>query len=470
MGNNVLQLGTIDASRNGNYIYENEKIHQQPLIWMNEKGNSLPRTTSSFGTKRVFSSKNQPRTNFEQHNGFFSFIRNEQSELRNDLSTRHVDNTDDSNLKEFLWNRIPGNKHFTISDNLKFILNCCMWYISSSLTNNIGKTIMNMFKYPITLTFVQFGLVAIWCYLISTFFTHTHIRTPTKDIVKTIAPLAVFLIIGHVFSSVAISRIPVSLVHTIKALAPLFTVLFYRIIFQVQYTERVYISLIPLTLGVILACSFTYSNNFFGLACALGSCFIFVMQNIFSKKILFKESKLGDRNPNKLDKLNVLYYSSLLSFLLMVPLWLYYDGSALFFQGTDAEDNQVAMPSNLELVFYFLLNGTMNFSQNWFAFTTLSLTSPVTYSILSLLKRIFVIVMSIVWFGQNISITQSIGILLTFFGLWMYQKAKSDVDKGETKIREDPIDLLPMNQLKKQSNTLSWTPTFNNSTHNSKNL
>lgn len=216
MGNNVLQLGTIDASRNGNYIYENEKIHQQPLIWMNEKGNSLPRTTSSFGTKRVFSSKNQPRTNFEQHNGFFSFIRNEQSELRNDLSTRHVDNTDDSNLKEFLWNRIPGNKHFTISDNLKFILNCCMWYISSSLTNNIGKTIMNVFKYPITLTFVQFGLVAIWCYLISTFFTHTHIRTPTKDIVKTIAPLAVFLIIGHVFSSVAISRIPVSLVHTIK--------------------------------------------------------------------------------------------------------------------------------------------------------------------------------------------------------------------------------------------------------------
>lgn len=154
----------------------------------------------------------------------------------------------------------------------------------------------------------------------------------------------------------------------------------------------------------------------------------------------------------------------------MVPLWLYYDGSALFFQGTDAEDNQVATPSNLELVFYFLLNGTMNFSQNWFAFTTLSLTSPVTYSILSLLKRIFVIVMSIIWFGQNISITQSIGILLTFFGLWMYQKAKSDVDKGETKIREDPIDLLPMNQSKKQSNTSSWTPTFINSTHNSKNL
>jgi solute carrier family 35 protein E1 len=209
----------------------------------------------------------------------------------------------------------------------------------------------------------------------------------------------------------------------------LFTVLFYRFIFKVGYTKRVYISLLPLTIGVILACSFTYSNNIVGLFCALGSCFIFVTQNIFSKKLLFKESKLSYRNPNKLDKINVLFYSSIVSFLLMIPLWFYYDGY------------KQEMLSDSRLSFYLFLNGTMNFSQNWFAFTTLSLTSPITYSILSLLKRIFVIVMSIIWFGQQISITQSFGITLTFIGLWMYQKAKSDIDKGENKITK--IELLP---------------------------
>lgn len=232
-----------------------------------------------------------------------------------------------------------------------------------------------------------------------------------------------------------------------QALAPLFTVLFYRFIFQVQYTNRVYISLLPLTIGVVLACSFTFSNNFIGLSFALGSCLVFVTQNIFSKKLLFKESKLGDRNPNKLDKINVLFYSSSLSFLMMIPLWLYYEGGT-FYQQEQAKDM-----STMKLVFYLFINGTMNFSQNWFAFTTLSLTSPVTYSILSLLKRIFVIVMSILWFGQSISSVQFIGILLTFIGLWMYQKAKSDVDKGETRLVEKSMHLLPVQQHRQHSET-----------------
>ncbi|KAI8335060.1 triose-phosphate transporter family-domain-containing protein [Chlamydoabsidia padenii] len=304
-----------------------------------------------------------------------------------------------------------------------------MWYIASSLTNNTGKQILNVFRFPVTLTFIQFGLVAVCCWMAARLFGATHIRRPTMDITRTIVPLAVFLIVGHVFSSIAISRIPVSMVHTIKALAPLFTVLFYRFIFQVSYTQHVYVSLLPLTLGVILACSFTFTNNTTGLLCALGSCLVFVTQNIFSKKILFKESKLGDRNPNKLDKMNVLFYSSSISFLLMIPLWYYAEGS------------QVEIVDDWpRLVYYFVLNGTMNFGQNWFAFTTLSLTSPVTYSILSLLKRIFVIVMSIVWFGQQVSWTQSLGILLTFVGLYLYQQAKQDVDRGE---REKSVEMLP---------------------------
>lgn len=71
------------------------------------------------------------------------------------------------------------------------------------------------------------------------------------------------------------------------------------------------------------------------------------------------------------------------------------------------------------------------------------MTSPVTYSIASLVKRIFVIVMSIIWFGQVVSFAQWIGILLTFVGLWMYQSAKRDVDRGESRIREKSLDVLP---------------------------
>ncbi|OBZ89251.1 putative transporter C83.11 [Choanephora cucurbitarum] len=426
---------TIDSYSSYSNFIAKPKLRYQSSEDPTQTGKDhLPK--SIVNTQRTFPHKNKLLS---------SFLSTDDTD--NDLSTRHIE-THYNDTSQRIQEAMGFFGKFGISDNLKFILNCCMWYLSSSLTNNIGKSIMNVFQFPVTLTFVQFGLVMVWCYLMSVLFGVTQIRTPTKTIVKTIAPLAIFLIVGHVFSSVAISRVPVSLVHTIKALAPLFTVGFYRFIFQVNYTRKVYISLCPLTLGVILACSFTYSNNLIGLMCAFGSCLVFVTQNIFSKKLLFKESKLGDRNPNKLDKLNVLFYSSLLSFLFMIPLWLLSDGVSLTYDSTEMD--------RWTLLFYLLINGTMNFAQNWFAFTTLSLTSPVTYSILSLLKRIFVIVMSIVWFGQAISWTQGVGILLTFGGLSMYQNAKGDIDRGETKIREDAIDLLPIKSV--EAETTSWIP------------
>lgn len=69
-----------------------------------------------------------------------------------------------------------------------------------------------------------------------------------------------------------------------KALSPLFTVASYALLFRVRYSPSTYVALIPLTLGVMLACSFDLRANPFGLVCALGSTIIFVSQNIFSSQ------------------------------------------------------------------------------------------------------------------------------------------------------------------------------------------
>jgi hypothetical protein len=38
---------------------------------------------------------------------------------------------------------------------LTFVIVCLMWYMSSAITNNIGKEILVEFRFPVTLTFVQ---------------------------------------------------------------------------------------------------------------------------------------------------------------------------------------------------------------------------------------------------------------------------------------------------------------------------
>jgi solute carrier family 35 protein E1 len=87
------------------------------------------------------------------------------------------------------------------------------------------------------------------------------------------------------------------------------------------------------------------------------------------------------------------------------------------------------------VTYYFFTNGTVNFLQNIIAFVILSSTSPVTYSIASLIKRVVVICIAIMWFNQAIHPVQAFGIGMTFLGLWMYNNAKGDVEKGEKKMR-----------------------------------
>ncbi|KAK4056054.1 hypothetical protein OIO90_003049 [Microbotryomycetes sp. JL221] len=361
-----------------------------------------------------------------------------------------------------------------------FILLCCLWYLSSALSSNTGKSIMTRFRYPVTLTFIQFAFVSGYSALClfgraqldqATMSHHHHhhhggtggrrpsvsghsssrwgIKAASRTMLQGTLMMSFFQIAGHVFSSMAIARVPVSTVHTIKALSPLFTVLSYVGLFGARYSSATYTALLPLTLGVMLACSFDLRANAVGFLCALGSTIVFVSQNIFSKKLLPKESTAGvptsstsaSTSANRLDKLNLLFYSSGMAFVLMIPIWLYSDAGALMSLWFENDDGGVLAKSAqamskapitpLLLVVYFFLNGSVHFAQNLLAFSILARTSPVTYSIASLVKRIAVICLAIVWSGQSVSLVQALGMCMTFSGLWMYNKAKSDVDKGE---------------------------------------
>ncbi|KAL7417930.1 triose-phosphate transporter family-domain-containing protein [Mrakia frigida] len=339
---------------------------------------------------------------------------------------------------------ILGSSSVSFLSQFKFIFLCSLWYMSSAISSNTGKAIFNLFKFPVTLTIVQFFFVALYCWL----WTRPALgmgtlREPSRALLRGVLPMAAFQIGGHVFSSVATSRVPVSTVHTIKALSPLFTVLSYRFLFNVSYTSSTYVALIPLTLGVMFACSFDVSaSNVFGLICAFGSTLVFVSSNIFFKKIVPStvganaSSKDGSASTSgRLDKINLLFFSSSMAFTFMIPLWIYSDFLPIL-ADSNRRINSGAEPRIQKVLYYFFLNGMSHFAQNILAFTILSSTSPVTYSIASLVKRIVVILMAIVWFGQSVHPIQAMGIALTFVGLYMYQNAKGEVEKVEKKVRK----------------------------------
>ena len=224
-----------------------------------------------------------------------------------------------------------------------------------------------------------------------------------------------------------------------QALSPLFTVATYALLFGVSYSAETYLSLLPLTFGVMLACSFDVSaSNATGLLCAFGSALVFVSSNIFFKKIMPSSNGSHGGSSHKLDKLNLLFYSSSMAFLLMIPVWISTDLPKLL----PSSSGHVAHPphpgpNHSSIIPYFIANGTVHFLQNVLAFVILARTSPVTYSIASLIKRVAVICAAVVWFSQRVHPVQAFGICLTFGGLYLYNRAvkKGDVDRGERKVR-----------------------------------
>ncbi|KAM3078102.1 hypothetical protein ACMFMG_002596 [Clarireedia jacksonii] len=348
----------------------------------------------------------------------------------------------------------------------KLIILCIVWYFSSALTNTSSKSILNAFPKPATLTLIQFAFVAFYCIFfswLSTTFPRLReavpslrhgIRYPTREVIMTTLPLAAFQIGGHLLSSTATAKIPVSLVHTIKGLSPLFTVVAYRVIYDIRYPVATYLSLIPLTLGVMLACSAEFRGNIFGIIYAFLAAIIFVTQNIFSKR-LFNEAAIaeaaGQPRTNKLDKLNLLCYCSGLAFLITSPIWFWSEGITLL--SDFLHDGSLDLNSHPEafdhgrLALEFFFNGTFHFGQNIIAFVLLSMVSPVTYSVASLIKRVFVVVIAIIWFQNPTTKIQGLGIALTFFGLYLYDRTKGN-NKADRKaklmnIKEESI--LPLN-------------------------
>lgn len=339
--------------------------------------------------------------------------------------------------------------------------------MTSIITNTSSKAILTSLPMPVTLTIIQFALVSFWCVFFAWLAKRNAsvrnalpvlkngIRRPNKEIIMATLPLTAFQIGGHILNSDAMSMIPVSLVHTIKGLSPLMTVMAYRIFLNVRYSVPTYLSLIPLTLGVILACSASFRANFLGLIYAFGSAILFVTQNIVSKKIFTDSARaeadgvpVGRRKP---DKLNLLCYSSLMALLFTIPIWFWSEGITLL--GDFLYDGSIDLnvrPNSLDhgrLTLEFLFNGTFHFAQSLVAFVLLGMTSPVTYSVASLIKRVAVIVFAIIWFGKPMTRTQGAGFLLTFVGLYLYDRT-SDADKRDKQMRERDASanhLLPLN-------------------------
>uniref|UniRef100_A0A182P7W1 Sugar phosphate transporter domain-containing protein n=1 Tax=Anopheles epiroticus TaxID=199890 RepID=A0A182P7W1_9DIPT len=323
-----------------------------------------------------------------------------------------------------------GGHDSTMRQTLTIVFLCILWYVVSSSNNVIGKMILSEFPYPMTVTMIQLTSITVYS---GPFFNlwgvRKYVDISWRYYFSFIVPLALGKFLASVTSHISIWKVPVSYAHTVKATMPLFTVILSRIIMRERQTKAVYLSLVPIIVGVGIATLTELSFDVIGLISALIATMGFSLQNIFSKKVL-KETGVHH--------LRLLHILGRLALFMFLPVWIYVDMFSVMKHPSIVAYRSICsihlhgVTGDYRVIALLFTDGVLNWLQNILAFSVLSLVTPLTYAVASASKRIFVIAISLFVLGNPVTWVNVLGMLVAILGVLCYNRAKYFARRQET--------------------------------------
>ncbi|PHT38716.1 Protein Ycf2 [Capsicum baccatum] len=298
------------------------------------------------------------------------------------------------------------------AQKLKIGLYFAIWWALNVVFNIYNKKVLNAFPFPwltSTLSLAAGSLMMLVSWV-------TKIAEAPKtdfDFWKALFPVAVAHTIGHVAATVSMSKVAVSFTHIIKSGEPAFSVLVSRLLGE-TFPLPVYLSLLPIIGGCGLAAITELNFNLTGFMGAMISNLAFVFRNIFSKKGM-KGKSVGGMN----------YYAclSMMSLFIVTPFAIAMEGPQVWALGWQNAVSQIG-PNFIwwvvaQSVFYHLYNQV--------SYMSLNEISPLTFSIGNTMKRISVIVSSIIIFQIPIQPVNALGAAIAILGTFLYSQIMKEM-------------------------------------------
>lgn len=213
--------------------------------------------------------------------------------------------------------------------------------------------------------------------------------------------------------------VAVSFTETVKSSAPFFTVLFSWVMLRERTSLVVNLSLVPVVAGLALCSATELSFNAIGFYAAVFNNCIDCVQNVFSKKLLTTQYSY----------VQLQFYTSAAALLVQLPFVALssHAGLRLSAAPDDAPrdaDSDGGSEWSTELLLHLLINGVSFHMQSVAAYAVMSVVSPVTQSVLNTLKRAMLIWLSVLWFGNAVTLWSALGTLVCVVGVFLYNYAR----------------------------------------------
>lgn len=295
---------------------------------------------------------------------------------------------------------------------LKLALVFGFWYLQNIIFNIYNKKVLNVFPFPWLLASFQLFVGSLWMLSLWSLNIQPAPKISKEFIVALLGP-ALFHTVGHISACFSFSKVAVSFTHVIKSSEPVFSVIFSSILGD-TYPISVWLSILPIVFGCCLAAVTEVSFNFGGLWGALISNVGFVLRNIYSKRSLqsFKE----------VDGLNLYGWISIVSLFCLFPVAVFIEGSQ-WIQGYHHAIE--AVKDTRTLYFWVVLSGVFYHLYNQSSYQALDEISPLTFSVGNTMKRVVVIISTVLVFRNPVWPLNALGSAIAIFGTFLYSQASA---------------------------------------------
>jgi Triose-phosphate Transporter family len=167
-------------------------------------------------------------------------------------------------------------------NKVKVSIYIALWYAFNIVYNISNKKVLTWFPVPWFVSWFQL-LVGV-LYVLPLWGVKIR-KSPkvTLAALKTLLPISAAHVVGHVSTVVSLGAVAVSFTHVVKSLEPFVNVVGSAVFLSSVFPIPVYLSLLPVIGGVVMASVSELSFTWLGFLSAMTSNFAFTARNIFSK-------------------------------------------------------------------------------------------------------------------------------------------------------------------------------------------
>ncbi|TQD96827.1 hypothetical protein C1H46_017559 [Malus baccata] len=286
-----------------------------------------------------------------------------------------------------------------------------LWFLFNIWFNIYNKQVLKVFPYPVTVTGIQFAVGTVLVLLMWGLNLYKKPRVSGAQLAA-ILPLAIVHTLGNLFTNMSLGKVAVSFTHTIKASEPFFSVILSAMFLGEIPTPWVVASLLPIVGGVGLASITEVSFNWAGFWSAMASNLTNQSRNVLSKKVMVKKEA-------NMDNITLFSIITVMSFFLLTPVGIFMEGvkfTPAVLQSAGLNVKQLYIRSFIAALCFHAYQQV--------SYMILQRVSPVTHSVGNCVKRVVVIVSSVLFFRTPVSPINALGTGVALAGVFLYSRVK----------------------------------------------